>query len=68
LSETLRSWHKKHVDKTIPANIQAQSQAERIKELERENRELKQANDIIKKATGLEAQTQLTANPQNSLL
>lgn len=23
--ETLRSWHKKHVDKTIPANIQAQS-------------------------------------------
>ncbi|WP_438012331.1 IS3 family transposase [Psychrobacter raelei] len=51
--ETLRSWHKKHIDKTIPANIQAQSQAERIKELERENRELKQANEIIKKAAGL---------------
>uniref|UniRef100_A5WF20 Transposase n=1 Tax=Psychrobacter sp. (strain PRwf-1) TaxID=349106 RepID=A5WF20_PSYWF len=48
---------------TIPANIQAQSQAERIKELERENRELKQANDIIKKATGLEAQTQLDRKP-----
>ena len=61
--ETLRSWHKKHVDKTIPANIQAQSQAERIKELERENRELKQANDIIKKATSLEAQTQLDRKP-----
>ncbi|WP_413786546.1 IS3 family transposase [Psychrobacter sp. HII-4] len=50
--ETLRSWHKKHIDQTIPANIQAQSQAERIKELERENRELKQANEIIKKAAG----------------
>ncbi|WP_413771506.1 IS3 family transposase [Psychrobacter sp. AC24] len=48
--ETLRSWHKKHIDKTIPAKIQAQSQAERIKELERENKELKQANEIIRKA------------------
>ena len=61
--ETLRSWHKKHLDKTIPANIQAQNQAERIKELECENRELKQANDIIKKATGLEAQAQLDRKP-----
>ncbi|MGP5176811.1 IS3 family transposase [Psychrobacter aquimaris] len=50
--ETLRSWHKKHIDKTIPAKIQAQSQAERIKELERENKELKQANEIIRKAAG----------------
>ncbi len=57
--ETLRSWHKKHIDKTIPANIQAQSQAERIKELERENRELKQDNEIIKKAAGLEAQAEI---------
>ena len=54
--ETLRSWHKKHIAKTIPANIQAQDMALRIKELERENRELKQANEIIKKAAGLEAQ------------
>ena len=35
--ETLRSWHKKHIDKTIPANIQAQDQAARKKEKEREN-------------------------------
>jgi len=62
--ETLRSWHKKHIDKTIPANIQAQSQAERIKELERENRELKQANEIIKKAAGLEAQAELDRKPK----
>jgi len=62
--ETLRSWHKKHIDKTIPANIQAQSQAERIKELERENRELKQANEIIKKAAGLEAQAEFDRKPK----
>ena len=62
--ETLRSWHKKHIDKTIPTNIQAQSQAERIKELERENRELKQANEIIKKAAGLEAQAEFDRKPK----
>ncbi|MGI9340924.1 MAG: IS3 family transposase [Psychrobacter sp.] len=50
--ETLRSWHKKHIDQTIPASVQAQSQDQRIKELERENRELKQANEIIRKAAG----------------
>ena len=57
--ETLRSWHKKHIDKTIPANIQAQDQAERIKELERECRELKQANEIIRKAAAFFAQAEL---------
>nr|WP_227523169.1 IS3 family transposase [Psychrobacter sp. Sarcosine-3u-12] len=48
--ETLRSWHKKHIDQTIPASVQAQSDKERIKELERECRELKQANEIMRKA------------------
>ncbi len=28
--ETLRSWHKKHIDQTIPASVQAQSDKERI--------------------------------------
>ncbi|WP_438950251.1 IS3 family transposase [Psychrobacter submarinus] len=51
--ETLRSWHKKHIDQTIPASVQAQSDKERIKALERENKELKQANEIIRKAAGL---------------
>ena len=62
--ETLRSWHKKHIDKTIPAKIQAQSQAERIKELERENKELKQANEIIKKAAAFFAQAELDRKPK----
>ena len=48
--ETLRAWHKKHIEQSISAIVQAQSQELRIKELERENRELKQANEIIRKA------------------
>ncbi len=62
--ETLRSWHKKHIDQTIPASVQAQSDKERIKELERENKELKQANEIIRKAAGLEAQAELDRPPR----
>ena len=30
--ETLRSCHKKHIDQTIPASVQAQSGKERIKD------------------------------------
>ena len=57
--ETLRSWHKKYNDQTVPASVQAQSQDQRIKELERENRELKQANEIIRKAAAFFAQAEL---------
>ena len=56
--ETLRSWHKKHIDQTIPASVQAQSDKERIKELERECRELRQANKIIRKAAAFFAQAE----------
>ena len=57
--ETLRSWHKKHIEQTIPALVQAQSQEQRIKELECENKELKQANEIIRKAAAFFAQAEL---------
>ena len=63
-TSTLRSWHKKYIDQTIPASVQAQSDKERIKELERENKELKQANEIIRKAAGLEAQAELDRPPR----
>jgi transposase len=48
--ETLRSWHQKHLSKQNPVTVTTESQAARIAELERENRELKQANGIIRKA------------------
>ncbi|RVU80967.1 hypothetical protein EOL70_29495 [Leucothrix sargassi] len=57
--ETLRSWHKKHLDQQNPVIVTAQSQAARIAELERENRELKQANEIIRKAAAFFAQAEL---------
>ena len=56
--ETLRSWHKKHIDQTIPASVQAQNQEQRIKKLKRENKELKQANEIIRKAAAFFAQAE----------
>ena len=62
--ETLRSWHKKYNDQTVPASVQAQSQDQRIKELERENRELKQANEIIRKAAAFFAQAELDRPPK----
>lgn len=58
--ETLRSWHKKHIDQTIPASVQAQSD----KELEREYRELKQANVIIRKAAAFFAQAGMGRPPR----
>ncbi len=63
--ETLRSWHKKHVDQTIPANIQAQDQAARIKALERENKELKQANEIIVRPQLFSPRRRRAANSNN---
>ena len=49
---------------TLPANVQAQSQAERIKEFERENRELKQANEIIMKGAVFFAQAEIDRPPK----
>ena len=57
--ETLRSWHQKHLAKQNPSIVEQQSQAERIKQLERENKELQQINEILRKATAFFAQTEL---------
>lgn len=55
--EPLRSWHKKHIEQTILASVQAQSQEQRIKEL-------KQANEIIRKAAAFFAQAELDRPPK----
>ncbi len=44
--------------------MQAQSQEQRIKALERENRELKQANEIIRKAAAFFAQAETGRPPK----
>ncbi len=46
----------------IPASVQTQSQEQRIKEPEREN--IKQANEIIRKAAGIEAQAETGRPPK----
>ena len=44
--------------------VSTESQAARIAELERENRELKQANEIIRKAAAFFAQAELDRKPK----
>lgn len=56
--ETLRTWHQKHIAQQNPVNGTTESQTARIAELERENRELKQANEIIRKAAAFFAQAE----------
>ena len=63
-AETLRSWHQKHLAKQNPVTVTTESQALRIAELERENRELKQANEIIRKAAAFFAQAELDRKPK----
>ena len=62
--ETLRSWiHKLEVDNGTRPGVTT-DQAQRLKELERENRELKKANEILKKAAAFFAQAELDRKPK----
>ena len=57
--ETLRSWiNKSEVDAGKRPGLTT-AERERIKELERENRELKRANEILRKASAFFAQAEL---------
>ena len=62
--ETLRSWHRKYLDNQNPTFVEQQNDKERIKQLEREIKELKQANEIIRKAAGIEAQAEKGRKPK----
>ncbi len=61
--ETLRSWIRRHeVDTGARAGVTTADQA-RVKELERENRELRRANEILKKASAYFALAELDRRP-----
>ena len=62
--ETLHSWHRKYLDSQNPSIVEQRSDKERIKQLERENRELRQANEIIRKAAAFFAQAELDRKPK----
>ncbi len=57
-AQTLHEWVKKaEVDSGTRAGVPSEV-AERLKALERENRELRQANEILRKASAYFAQTE----------
>ncbi len=58
-TQTLLTWVKRHeVDRGQREGVTT-SERERIKELERENRELRRANDILRTASAFFAQAEL---------
>ena len=63
-AETLRKWiNVIEVDSGIVPGTTT-DQAKRFKELERENRELKRANEILRKAAAFFAQAELDRKPK----
>jgi len=62
--ETLRSWvNKMEVDTGSKPGVTT-DQSKRMKELEREVRELKRANEILRKAAAFFAQAELDRKPK----
>jgi transposase-like protein len=58
-AQTLQNWVRRHErDAAEPAGATG-SDAERLRQLERENRELKRANEILKLASAFFAQAEL---------
>jgi len=61
--ETLRSWYRR-AEESQGQPRQAASDREKLKELERENRELKRSNEILRKAAAFFAQAELDRRPK----
>jgi transposase len=63
-AETLRKWVRQaERDQGRRAGLSS-SDRDRLKELERENRELKRANEILRKASAFFAQAELDRRPK----
>ena len=63
-TETLRRWVREaEIDQGRRAGITS-DERQRMKELERENRELKRANEILRKASAYFAQAELVRQPK----
>ncbi len=61
--ETLRNWLRAHERDTGQRPGPTTADLQRLKELERENRELKRANEILRKASAYFAQAELDRRP-----
>ena len=62
-AETLRSWIKRH-EADMADNGQALNDARRIKQLEKENKELQRANEILRLAAAFFARAELDRKPK----
>ena len=63
-AETLRKWVRQtEINQRKRAGMTS-SESEKLKELMRENRELKQANEILRKAAAFFAQAELGRRPR----
>ena len=63
-AETLRKWVKQaEIDQGKRDGLSS-SEREQLKQLQRENRELKQANEILRKASAFFAQAELDRRPK----
>ena len=58
-TETLRNWVRRYERDTRQRDGMTTAEATRIKQLERENRELKKANEILRLASAFFAQAEL---------
>ena len=58
-AETLRSWVMKSEAAADPRHNASLADRERVKQLERENSELRRANEILRKASAFFAQAEL---------
>jgi transposase len=63
-AETLRNWVRQAEGNLGKRAGLTSEERERLKQLERENRELKRANDILRKAAAFFAQAELDRRPK----
>ena len=63
-AETLRKWVRQAEINQGSRNGLTSSEREKLKQLERENRELKRANEILRKASAYFAQAELDRRPK----
>ena len=62
--QTLHSWIKKREVSNADPESLGSAELKRLKELERENKELKNANEILRKAAAFFAQAELDRRPE----
>jgi transposase len=62
--ETLRKWVRQHERDSGKRAGVTTTERDRMKDLERENRELKRANEILRKASAYFAQAELDRRPR----